>query len=200
VLRAIADLNDRWRVNVLVHTRHAERFNRLLSETAPSCAVRLVQVTDLGVETAIQLKEAIDRGEWVVSVADRIPPEESRRIVRVPFFGEPAAFPQGPFILASLLDAPVSTMFCMRENGTYRVSFEKLAERIDLPRNEREPRVRAFVGQFVTRLEAHVIEAPLHWFNFYDFWSAGAEEGQSLPRSQEACASSLAAGAKLKVG
>jgi len=170
VIRAIADLNRRWQVNVLVGTVHAERFNRLIRRFAPTSTVRLIQVTDLGVDQAIVLKEAIERGEWVVTTADRVPMGQSARIEWLPFLGAPAPFPQGPFILAALLEAPVYAMFCLREGVTYRVWFDKLADRLDLPRAQRALRLKAVMASFVSRLEEHVVRAPLQWYNFYDFW------------------------------
>jgi predicted LPLAT superfamily acyltransferase len=170
VIRAIANLDRRWRVNVLVGTAHAERFNRLIARFAPGAGVRLIQVTELGVDKAVLLKEAIERGEWVVSVADRVPIGNAERVSWLPFLGAPAPFPQGPFVLAALLKAPVFTMFCLREDKTYRVWFEKLTDRLELPRRERGERLQAVMALFVARLEARLVHAPLQWYNFYDFW------------------------------
>jgi predicted LPLAT superfamily acyltransferase len=170
VIRAIANLDRRWRVNVLVGTAHAERFNRLIARFAPTATMRLIQVTDLGVDEAMVLKEAVERGEWVVSVADRVPIGQSGRVSWLPFLGEPAPFPQGPFILAALLKAPVFTMFCLRDGKTYRVWFEKLADRLELPRGQRGERLQATMELFVARLEERLVRAPLQWYNFYDFW------------------------------
>jgi predicted LPLAT superfamily acyltransferase len=170
VIRAVADLNRRWRVNVLVHTRHAEHFDRLLARIAPDAGFRLIQVADLGVDKAILLKEDVDRGEWVVSVADRIPVGAPGRVTWVPFLGEPAPFSQGPFILASVLEIPIFTMFSLREDATYRVWFEKLADGLQLRQGARDELLREVIGRFVARLEARLVQAPLQWFNFLDFW------------------------------
>ncbi|MEO1018126.1 MAG: glycosyltransferase [Pseudomonadota bacterium] len=171
VIRAVATRNKRWRVNVLVHTLNAERFNRLIAQFAPEAPVRLIQVTDLGLDSVFLLQEAIDRGEWVVSVADRIPVGPSTRVSRLPFLGEPAPFPQGPFILASLLKCPIYTMFCLCEGHGYRVVFDKLMDRLELPRATREARLREAMQEFVTRLEDELRQEPLQWYNFYDFWN-----------------------------
>jgi predicted LPLAT superfamily acyltransferase len=184
VLRAAAHLGRRQRVNVLTHTAHAERFNRLIARVAPDAPVRLVQVTELGIDKAIVLREAVERGEWVVSVADRIPVGASGRVCRVPLLGEAAPFPEGPFILAALLGAPVFTMFCLREGGAYRVWFEPLAERLVLPRREREERLHTVVEVFAARLEARLREAPLQWYNFFDFWHP--QEGAPPRRDDDA--------------
>ena len=120
--------------------------------------------------------------ELVVIVGDRTPPGESRqkRISLLDFLGELAPFAQGPFILASLLDCPVYLFFSLREGDGYRVHLEHFAERIVLPRKEREERLLGYMKQYVGRLEHYCLQAPEQWFNFYDFWRHDAV----LPSSQ----------------
>lgn len=170
VVRAIGDRDRRRRVTVLVHSHNAERFNRLVARLAPEASFRAVEVTNVGMDTVMLLKEAIAAGEWVVSVGDRVPVQARNRVTWAPFLGEPAPFPQGPFILASLLEAPVYTLFCLREGAGYRLHFKKLADRLQLPRREREARLRAVVADYAGHLEASLLTAPMQWFNFFDFW------------------------------
>jgi len=87
-----------------------------------------------------------------------------------PFLGAPAPFPQGPYLLAHLLDCPVYLMFCLREGGKYRLHFEPFAERIALPRRGREAALAALAARYARRLEAYCLTAPEQWYNFYDFW------------------------------
>ena len=54
----------------------------------------------------VMLKEAIDKHENIVILADRLSDENSRK-VKVNFLGMPASFPQGPWILANVLKAPI---------------------------------------------------------------------------------------------
>lgn len=175
--RALATSEQRAIVNAVVYTNHAQRFNAMLAQVNASFGVNLIQISHLGPDTAIMLKEKIDRGELVVIVGDRTPPAEggsSRRISQIKFLGQPAPFAQGPFILASLLDCPVYLFFCLREGDTYRIYFEPFAERILLPRRERQERLHDYLQQYANRLEAHCLKAPYQWFNFYDFWRQDA--------------------------
>ncbi len=57
--------------------------------------------------------------------------------------------------------------------GRYRVFAEVLAERVELPRGEREKRVRELALGYVERLERYCTAAPYEWFNFYDYWGDG---------------------------
>lgn len=169
--RALAVNERRVTVNAVVYTNHAQRFNDLLRQANADFGANLIQVSHLGPETAILLKDKVDRGELVVIVGDRTPPAESGgRVSRVEFLGEPAPFAQGPFILASLLDCPVYLFFCLREGEGYRIHLEPFAERIELPRRERAERLQGYMQRYARRLEHYCVRAPEQWFNFYDFW------------------------------
>ncbi len=110
--RALATLNRRVRLNVLVHTRHSKSFNQVL-RMAGATQVELIQVTELSAATALMLKARIDQGEWVVIAGDRVP-VHGGRTVDVQLLGASAPVPVGPYVLASVLECPVHLLFCLR--------------------------------------------------------------------------------------
>jgi predicted LPLAT superfamily acyltransferase len=173
--RALLDEERRSRMTVLVHTRHAENYNRVLRRFRPAAAANLVQVTELGPETAIELERLVDAGHWIAIAGDRTPVGAAGRVSRAVFLGRAAPFPQGPYLLAHLLGCPVYLLFCLRENGRYRVYLEKFAAEISLPRRDREASLDALAARYAGRLEAYCLRAPFQWYNFYDFWAGGAE-------------------------
>ncbi len=177
VVRAIGVRGTAVPLNVLVHTENAQLFNKLIARFAPQAPVRAIAVTKVGADTAIRLSDAIARGEWVVMVGDRVPVSEGGRVVEIPFFGEPAAFPQGPYVLASILKAPVYLLFCTRDRGGFAVHFTKFADVIDLPRRDRTTAIRHYAEQYAKALEAETAARPLQWFNFYSFWHKPARAG-----------------------
>jgi predicted LPLAT superfamily acyltransferase len=168
VCRALASLNTRVRLNVLVHTAHADRFNRLLKK-AGATDLHLMQVTALNPGLALDLKSRIERGEWVVIAGDRVP-VHGGRTVDVNFFGGRAPLPIGPYVLAALLECPVYLLFCLRRSGINRVYFEPFAAAIRWRRAERETVIAGNAQRFADRLEHYLRLEPLQWFNFYPFW------------------------------
>jgi predicted LPLAT superfamily acyltransferase len=170
VIRAIGSLRRRTRVNVLVHTAHAMRFTALIEAYSRESTLQMIQVTDVGPDTAILLQTAVENGEIVVIVGDRIPVTGNVRISWANFLGAPAPFPQGPHILASILKCPVYLLFCVRSGKRHKVFFEPFATRIELPRKNRETALQASVQRYAERLEHYTRLAPLQWFNFYDYW------------------------------
>jgi predicted LPLAT superfamily acyltransferase len=174
-IRAIATINQRFRINVLVHTLHAESFNRVIEKYSPESPVRLAQVTQIDVGVAMRLSEAVNRGEWLVIMGDRVAVKDGEeKAVPVDFLGSPVHQPMGPYVLAAALQCPVYTLFCVRKGKRFRVRFELLADPVQLPRKDRETAIQAYASTFAQRLEAIVAEAPFQWFNFYDYWGAPA--------------------------
>ncbi|KAF1023045.1 MAG: hypothetical protein GAK30_00735 [Paracidovorax wautersii] len=169
VCRALADRNGHVRVNVLVHTRHAERFNRLLTE-AGADNLRLVQVSELDPATLLLLKQRLDAGEWLAIAGDRVS-LQGNRVVAVDFLGHSACLPQGPWLLAGLLECPVNLFYCVRVGGRHHVRFERLTERVVWTRAQRPAVVQALAQRYADSLAQACLRSPLQWFNFYDFWS-----------------------------
>ena len=169
--RVLAKQRAGLRLTVLVHTKHAVAFNRLLAELNPESGLDLWQVTDLSPEAAMRIGEKIDRGEFVVMAGDRIPISPAPRVAFAEFLGDRAAFPVGPYILASALQCPLYLLFCLRRGDEYHVHYEMFRDRIDLPRKERVPVLNGLVAEYAKRLEHYCRIAPLEWCNFFDFWA-----------------------------
>ena len=168
--RVLSGMRSDFPLTILVHTRHAEAFNNMLAALNPASRLNLMQVTEIDAGAAMQLAERMERGESVVIAGDRVPVSLDPRVAYADFLGDKAAFPIGPYVLASALQCPVYLLFSLRHGDDYEVHFELLRESARLPRKEREEAIAAMVADFAVRLQYHCLRAPLQWFNFYDFW------------------------------
>ncbi len=175
LLQAAAELRQGLKINILVHTAHAQRFNRILHRLNPDSQVNLLQVTEFNAPTAMLLAERVAAGEVVAIAGDRIPVTGDRLLV-LPFLGEPAPFPAGPYLMASLLACPVYFLACLHDGAGYRATMHKLTDRIVLPRADRQAAMGRYAGEFVSWLEARLRESPLDWFNFYPFWDQASHD------------------------
>lgn len=169
--RAMLERDQRSRIALLVHTRHAENYNRVLRRFCPDAAVNAIQVDEIGPDTIIVLKGLVERGHWVAIAGDRTPVRAGHRVSWVRFLAHDAPFPQGPYVLAHLLKCPVYLMFCLRTAGGHRIHFERFADRIDLPPGDKDTALTALVERYASRLEASCLLDPFQWYNFYDFWT-----------------------------
>ncbi|WP_318422309.1 glycosyltransferase family 2 protein [Photobacterium leiognathi] len=181
--RALSSRHPDIKINALVFTEHAERFNAVLKAINPDSDLNLIQVNELGADTAIMLQQKVEQGEWVVIVGDRTSVTREQRVVWADFLGKPAPFPQGPFILASVLKVPVYTLFGLRDDSQatphFDVYFEPFNEQLILPRKTRETALQETVQQYASRLESYTIKAPLQWYNFFNFWQLSGKNNDN---------------------
>ncbi len=173
--QASAGLAPGLKLTVLVHTVHAQRFNRVLERLAPGRDIQLLQVSEITPATAVLLAERIGRGEFVAIAGDRVPIVAGRAsAVQVQFLGRAAPFPTGAYMLASLLKCPLYSLGCIRQGDTHEVVFELLAERVVLPRGDRLGACTVHATAFAQRIERLLARAPYEWFNFFSFWDQPA--------------------------
>jgi phosphatidylinositol dimannoside acyltransferase len=112
----------------------------------------------------VPLVSALRRGEIVALQGDRA--LGTRGDALVPFFGEPAPFPLGPFVLGRAAAVPVVPAFCLLEPDLrYTVV---MAPAIHVVAGGEG----AALAEWVSVLEATIRRAPEQWFNFFDVWSA----------------------------
>ena len=158
-------------LNVVMYREHATKINALFQSLNPDSGVRIMQLDGSDFEEIFKLKDCVDRGELVAILADRAAPYGKKRQDSFEFLGKPAAFPQNPWILASLLECPVFMTVGLRTGWRrYHIILEPLAERVVLPRASRNQSLHAYMESYVRRLERLCCQFPYQWFNFYDFW------------------------------
>ena len=119
---------------------------------------------------SVKLVGALRRGDIVAFQVDRATGQ--RGDCRVPFFGAPAPFPLGPFVLAAGAGVPVLAAFCVLEpRGDYRLYVEPA---FAVARGEEE----RGLARAVALLEGYVAAHAEQWFNFFDVWDdAGGASG-----------------------
>jgi KDO2-lipid IV(A) lauroyltransferase len=123
-------------------------------------------VTRSAPTTSVALLSALRRGEIVALQGDRA--LGTRGDVAQPFFGTPAMFPIGPFVLARAARAPLAPAFCLLDaDRRYRIV-------VGTPSLVKAGDEAAALGRWVGLLETMVRRHPAQWFNFYDVWSSPA--------------------------
>ncbi|UTA48721.1 hypothetical protein L1F30_04055 [Simiduia sp. 21SJ11W-1] len=174
VCQSLAEQLGVARVNVLVHTEHAQKFNSLLSAKEQAERVNLVPVTAVTPATAMALEEKLAAGEFVAIAADRTPVRGSdtarKREMPAQFLGAEAEFPQGAFVLAALLRRPVFFLCAVKTGQRYDIYVEPLAERFKMKRSDRLGSLAGYVQTYADKLAHYAVRYPLQWGNFYDFW------------------------------
>lgn len=151
------------------------QFNALLEEVNPKAMVKLIDAKSIDPTVMIYLKECIDKGDLVVIAGDRTSGTNRDRNTVYSFLGEDAYFPQGAFVLACLLGAPVYYMFALRENDCkfntpYEFYVYKSTLEIEYTRKNRGMMIESLTAEYVQHLEGLSQLHPYQWFNFFNFW------------------------------
>lgn len=186
VCRCLSARHPGMRLTVLMHTKHAQKFNRLMQEQAGASQVDILQVSEVTPATAMMLSERIERGEFVAIAGDRVAINNPENALPVDFLGDKAALPVGPFTLACILRAPLISLFCLRETRGYGIYFKALGDDQPVPRRQRQQHLQLLAQAYARELEHHCLRQPLQWFNFFDFWHLPASsEAVSEKQSQQ---------------
>ncbi|MYM25713.1 acyltransferase [Duganella sp. FT135W] len=180
--RVLSRQRSDLKLTVLVHTKHAQAFNDMLGRLNPESQLNLMQVTEMTPATAMLLSERVARGELVVIAGDRVPVSHNPRVAVAEFLGAPAAFPVGPYVLASVLRCPVFLLFSIRNGDKSEVHFERFRDEVRVPRQGRDAALAELAADYARRLEHYTLRAPLQWFNYYDFWHLPELEPSDAPR------------------
>jgi predicted LPLAT superfamily acyltransferase len=160
-------------INIVVDFSSTERVNGVLRSLAPDIDTRLISLTD-PLAAMLAIRAAIDRGEVVAMLGDRMPKLDNgtARLVMAEFLGEEAPFPAGPWLLAHSLRCPVYFVAGVYTRpNRYALHLERLADQVKLDRKERAAAIERYARTYASKLETFTRSAPLNWFNFFDFWS-----------------------------
>ncbi len=168
-LRALGARRPQVQLRVLLDKQKTPAMTELLEKLAPEVGASVIDASRDGTSIALAMAEACGGGAIVAMLADRGRDHEVLR--RAPLLGSPAPFPITPWLLAHTLQVPVVLCFGLYMGGNrYRLIFESMADRVQIPRENRGPALDALIARYAQRLEHYIHVAPYNWFNFYDFW------------------------------
>lgn len=160
---------EQFPLSIVGHWENARMINALLTSLDPDFPAQVIDTGNDPIGLALTLREKIEEGGVLAIMADRVGAGD--KWIEVDFHGEKARFATGPFLLASVLKCPVYLVCGLYfEPNRYELFCEPFAERIQLPRGNREAGLEKAVRQYAERLESYSRRAPNNWFNFFDFW------------------------------
>lgn len=169
LLSVVGSVDRRLPINVVMNVDAGSRIQGLIARHGGGLPYRIIPLGSP--DAMIRVRECLERGEVVGLLVDRVYGTEAT--CEVPFLGTGARFSLAPYQLAAITGAPVVMAYGLYLGGNhYRVSFAPLAERIERDRRQPCDGVLPWVQRYVEGLEARAREAPLNWFNFYDYWAA----------------------------
>lgn len=165
-----------FKIHILAYFDNARLITRFLEEAGADFHGGVIAIRPGDPSYIFQVQEAIEAGDLVAVLGDRIGIGE--KTTTVDFLGAPARLPVGPYTMAAVLGCPIYLTFGLYSPpNRYDLYCEPLCERLELPRRGRDAVIQETAQRYAARLEHFCRLAPDNWFNFFDFWGRRDGDG-----------------------
>ena len=169
ICKALAARVKGFRMVILTYDENSRKFNEVLREISKNGgSVRMMAVNKLDVAAMLELKNIVESGEHIGIMGDRTP-LGGDKAARVKFLGKEASFNYGPYLIAGILGVKISSLWCQKIGGKFRIELVPLASAVKLGR-DKAAAARQYLQIYVRELENRCKQTPTQWFNFFDFW------------------------------
>ncbi len=169
ICKALGARVDGFRMVILTYDENSREFNEVLKRISQNDgSVRMMLVNELDVAAMLELKNIVESGEHIGIMGDRTP-IGGDKATRVKFLGKEASFNYGPYLIAGILGVKISSLWCQKIGGKFRIELVPLASDVKLGR-DRVAAAREYLQIYVRELENRCKQTPAQWFNFFDFW------------------------------
>ncbi len=169
ICKALGARVDGFRMVILVYDKNSREFNEVLKRISQNDgSVRMMLVNELDVAAMLELKNIVENGEHIGIMGDRTPLGGDKAAL-VKFLGKEASFNYGPYLIAGILGVKISSLWCQKIDGKFRIELVPLASAVKLGR-DKAASARQYLQIYVRELENRCKQTPTQWFNFFDFW------------------------------
>ena len=169
ICKALGARVDGFRMVILAYDKNSREFNEVLKQISQNDgSVRMMLVNELDVAAMLELKNIVESGEHIGIMGDRTP-LGGDKAARVKFLGKEASFNYGPYLVAGILGVKISSLWCQKIGGKFRIELVPLASAVKLGR-DKAAAARQYLQIYVRELENRCKQTPTQWFNFFDFW------------------------------
>lgn len=153
--------NIQTTTHILMYQAEHEKIKAHLDDTMHEMKLNIIPIKE-DMSHVFKVSMALSNKEIVCMHGDRF--VEGSRTHKLPFLGEDALFPLGPFAMISKLKAPyVFAYAVLKKSKNYALN--------STPIKISETSPEEILQEYVENMEEQVKENPWQWFNFYDFWS-----------------------------
>ena len=157
------------RINIVMLDAEHQAIKKLLDSVIQQHEVNIIAIKPDSFEHLFLIKEALFKNEIVVIHGDRH--ISGNKTVKLNFMGIDAAFPLGPFQLATKYNKPVSFVTAVKESK-YHYHFMATEPRVytNSLGAERKRQLNLIMTDYIQWLEDKVKKYPYQWFNYFYFW------------------------------
>lgn len=160
-------VSDRKPFNVLVFAGEKQSVMQGRNQMFAHTRISMIAVSD-DMSHLFEMNRALANGEILSMPADRF--VGSTKAITLPFLGQDAQFPQGPFAVATARGVEVLAVNVMKAGiKRYRIHVTPLPYDKSAPRSEQTTQL---AQAYVAELEHILRRYPTQWYNYYEFWNS----------------------------
>lgn len=142
-------------------SKQSQIFNNFLETIKIDYPIIFFPVEEIGLNTGIELKEQLDKGNICFIAGDRLAQDNDSASIKTKLFSKDVYLPKGAYKLAKLMEVPTYFVSAIRDGKTYKVYLEK----------QNSLNTKDLVDAYVKNFEKIILENPLQFYHFYDFFS-----------------------------
>ena len=165
VLRALfndPEIVSKPSISIFLQKKQCEIFNNFISSISEDFTqIKIYPIEDIDLSTAFEIKDNLDAGEIVFMAGDRMPVNNTQKMLTTKILDQNVSIPQGAFKFAKILDAPVYFITCLEQNNKYKVFIQKTTDSKNITKTQEE------FAKFTTEM---ICIEPFQFYNFYDFF------------------------------
>lgn len=168
MLRAFMEsgLVPKVKINVFLQQSQCKIFNEFINSiSTQQNYIQTFPVEDINIETAIEIKERINNGEFVFMAGDRISKNSPSKTYETKFLGEIIHLPLGAIKFALLLDCPIYLTICPIIKKDYTMFLKNIELEEDKKSN-----LEKIKQEYSKYLEDSTLKFPYQFYNFYDIF------------------------------
>ncbi len=156
----LAGKHSDFNINIFLSNKQSQIFNSFLNSIKIEFPVKLFFIEDVGLNTAIELKENLDKGDVVFIAGDRLAENNDIKSIESELFSHKILLPEGTFKFAKLMEVPVYFISAIKIGNQYKIYSEKqnfISE-------------KELINAYTKFLEQMILVDPFQFYNFYDFF------------------------------
>lgn len=151
------------KIHVVMFDAEHEKIKKHIEENIADRNFNIISTNGDTIEALIQMKVALNNGEFVCFNGDRFIDNSS--IMEKQFLGGTVSLPKGPFLIAQKCKVPVVFYFAVREkNMSYKFYFYEF-------KSTEGYSASSIADGYLSVLTSMINKYPYQWFNFYKYWN-----------------------------
>ncbi len=156
------------KVNVFLQQNQTKIFNEFLKKISADTPISVYPVENIGIDTAIEIKEKLSKGEIAFMAGDRISAQNSNAVFVADFLQKKVKFPLGTFKFALLTEVPIYFVSCLKtRKNFYKIILNKPA----ITYKNKKKDLLILQNDFVKFLENITVQYPFQFYHFYDLFN-----------------------------